>query len=255
MEDKEDSMGAVLLITSGKGGVGKSTLTTGVGSALARRGRRVLLIDGDAGLSCLDHMLGVAQERVYDLSDVISGGAELGQAVYPCPWQENLFLLAAPSREEDLVSPDVMKQLVRALARFYDHVLIDCPAGIGAGFFSAAAGADRALVVSTPDPVCLRNSAKTRTALEKAGITQQRLVVNRFSGAAFRSQGVFPSLDDVIDAVGVRLIAVIPEDPGLAAATAGGVGFPQKSQGAMARERLAARLEGEQIPLASLRRF
>ena len=107
-------MGAVTVITSGKGGVGKSTIVTGLGSALARRGKRVLLIDGDAGLSCLDLMLDVAEERVYDISDVISGGAELSQAIYSCPWQEGMYLLAAPSRDKDTVSPGVMKQLVPA---------------------------------------------------------------------------------------------------------------------------------------------
>ena len=111
----------------------------------------------------------------------------------------------------------VMKQLVGALSRYYDHVLIDCPAGIGAGFESAVAAAQQALLVSTPDPVCLRNGAKTRLALERLGHTKHRLVVNRFSGAAFRSQRVYHNLDDVIDEVGVRLIAVIPEDPALAA--------------------------------------
>ena len=104
-------MGAVTVITSGKGGVGKSTIATGLGSALARRGKRVLLIDGDAGLSCLDLMLDVAEERVYDISDVISGGAELSQAIYSCPWQDGMYLLAAPSRDKDIVSPGVMKQL------------------------------------------------------------------------------------------------------------------------------------------------
>ena len=177
-------MGAVTVITSGKGGVGKSTVAAGLGSALARREKRVLLIDGDAGLSCLDHMLDVAEERVYDVSDVISGGAQLRQAIYACPWQERMDLLAAPSREEDIVSPGVMRQLVGELSRYYDHVLIDCPAGIGAGFESAVAAAQRALVVSTPDPVCLRNGAKARMALERLGLRQHRLVINRFSGAA-----------------------------------------------------------------------
>lgn len=248
-------MGVVTVITSGKGGVGKSTLAAGLGSAMAKRGKRALLIDGDAGLSCLDHMLGIAQERVYDVGDVISGNAELNRAIYRCPWQERLYLLAAPFSEAEIVSPGVMKQLVSALARYYDYIFIDCPAGLGAGFASAVAAAERALLVSTPDPVCLRNAVRTRVALEHEGLLQQRLVVNRFSGEAFRRQGVYHSLDDVIDAAGVRLIAVIPEDPGLAAAGAGGFGFPEHTQGALAIGRLAARLEGEQVPLVSLRRF
>ena len=143
-------MGVVTVITSGKGGVGKSTLTTGLGLALVRRGRRVLLIDGDAGLSSLDHMLGVSERQVFNIADMAAGEADPSQAIYPCEWAEGLFLLPAPGREEDIVSPEIMKRMVSVLSRYYDHVLIDCPAGVGSGFMSAVASAQRALVVSTP---------------------------------------------------------------------------------------------------------
>lgn len=248
-------MGAITVITSGKGGVGKSTVTTGLGIALANRGRRVLLIDGDAGLGCLDHMLGVTEQQVFDIADVVSGSAEPMKAVYACPFVQGLFLLPAPVSHEDVVSPNIMKQLVDALARYYDHVLIDSPAGVGGGFQSAIAPAQRALIVSTPDPVCLRNANKTRRILELAGVSQQRLVINRFSGHNFRLQGFYPDLDSVIDTAGIRLIAVIPEDTLLAAAASQSSSAPQKSAGAMAFGRLAARLEGEQVPLASLQKF
>lgn len=248
-------MGAITVITSGKGGVGKSTVTTGLGIALANRGRRVLLIDGDAGLGCLDHMLGVSEQQVFDIADVVSGSVEPVKAVYSCTLSPNLFLLPAPNRQDDVVSPDIMKQLVSVLARYYDHVLIDSPAGVGGGFSSAVASAQRSLVVSTPDPVCLRNATRARDLLEQLGIVQQRLVVNRFSSHNFRMQGFYPDLDSVIDAAGIRLIAVIPEDPFLAAAAANSAPAPQKSSGAMALGRLAARLEGEQVPLASVQKF
>jgi len=139
-------METVTVITSGKGGVGKSTVTAGLGAALAARGRRVLLIDGDAGLGCLDHMLGISERRVFDIADVVSGAAEPDKAVYASSFSPNLFLLPAPGTEEDVVSPDVMRELVGVLARYYDHVLIDSPAGVGQGFLSAAAAARRALV-------------------------------------------------------------------------------------------------------------
>ena len=248
-------MGAITVITSGKGGVGKSTVTTGLGIALANRGRRVLLIDGDAGLGCLDHMLGVSEQQVFDIADVVSGSIEPNKAVYSCPFVQGLFLLPAPNSQDDVVSPEIMKQLVSVLARYYDHVLIDSPAGVGGGFLSAIAPAQHALVVSTPDPVCLRNSNKARVLLEQAGIMQQRLVVNRFSSNNFRMQGFYPDLDSVIDSAGIRLIAVIPEDSLLAAASAKSASAPQKSAGAMALGRLAARLEGEQVPLAAVQKF
>lgn len=248
-------MDSVTVITSGKGGVGKSTVAVAVGAALAARGKRVLLIDCDAGLGSLDHMLGVLDHRVFDIADVVSGAVEPGQAVYPCAFEENLFLLSAPGTEEDVVSPEVMRQLITVLSRYYDHVLIDSPAGIGQGFLSAAAAAQRALVVATPDPVSIRAAARARQSLEEAGVRQQRLVVNRFSGARFRTQKCYRDLDSVIDAAGIRLIAVVPEDPLLAAATLRAQAVPQTSPGALAAGRLAARLEGEQVPLPDVSRF
>jgi septum site-determining protein MinD len=248
-------MDKVTVITSGKGGAGKSTVTAGLGAALAARGRRVLLIDGDAGLGCLDHMLGVSERRVFDIADVVSGAAEPDKAVYVSSFSPNLFLLPAPETEEDVVSPDIMRELVSTFSRYYDHVLIDSPAGVGQGFLSAVASARRAMLVTTPDPVCLRDVAQTRRHLEEVGVTQQRLIVNRFHCATFRAQGYYRDLDQVIDAAGVRLIAVVPDDPQLAAATANARPAPEKSPGGMALARLAARLEGVRVPLPPLQKF
>lgn len=248
-------MNSVTVITSGKGGAGKSTVTAGLGAALAARGRRVLLIDCDAGLGSLDHMLGISGKKVFDIADVVSGTADPDKAVYVSAFLPNLFLLPAPGTEEDVVSPDVMIELVRVFSRYYDHVLIDSPAGIGQGFLSAAAAAGRAILVATADPVCLRDTAQTRLRLREAGVTRQRLVVNRFSCSRFRREGYFKDLDAVIDAAGVRLIAVIPDDPQLAAAGANGRPAPEKSPGGRAMARLAARMEGEHVPLPPLQKF
>lgn len=248
-------MGAVTVITSGKGGVGKSTVCAGLGTALARRGKRVLLVDGDAGLRCLDQMLGVGEAVLYDISDVVAGNCEPIRAIYPCEAVPGLFLLPAPAREDKTVAPALMKRLVPILSQYYDHVLIDCPAGIGKGFESCIAAAGRALVVTTADPVCLRDCDRVRGLLGKAGISSQRLIINRFSYSGFFKMDLYSDLDNVIDSAGIRLIAVIPEDPQLAAAAARAVPFPQKSPGAKALNRLAARLEGEQVPLASLKKL
>lgn len=248
-------MNTVTVITSGKGGVGKSTVSAGLGAALAARGKRVLLIDCDAGLGCLDHMLGVSERRVFDIADVVSGAVSPDKAVYTSSLSPNLFLMPAPGTEEDVVSPDIMRELVGVLSRYYDHVLVDSPAGVGQGFLSAVAPAKRAMIVATPDPVCLRNTARTRLCLEEAGVMQQRLIINRFSSANFRAQGYYRDLDSVIDAAGTRLIAVIPDDPVLAAATANARPAPENSAGAMALARLAARMEGNQVPLPPLRKF
>lgn len=248
-------MGVVTVLTSGKGGVGKSTTCVGLGYALARRGKRVLLMDGDAGLRSLDHMLGIDEQLVFDISDIISGNCEPIRAIYPCSAVPGLFLLPAPSHQENTVSPALMRQLVPILAQYYDHVLIDCPAGIGSGFASAVAAADRALVVTTPDPICLRDSDKVRLLLTKHGVTQQRLVINRFNHAAFWKMNCYRDLDSVIDSAGIRLIAVIPEDIQFVSAVLNSAPLPQKSAAALAYNRLAARLEGEHIPLAALERL
>ncbi|MCH3973302.1 MAG: P-loop NTPase [Oscillospiraceae bacterium] len=247
-------MGAVTVITSGKGGVGKSTTTAHMGLALAARGRRVLLLDCDAGLGCLDMLLGVSQRRVFDLSDVVAGTTSPAKAIYQSPFMPGLFLIPAPLHEEDLVSTGVMRQLVPALARHYDHILIDCPAGVGAGFRSACAAADRAVVVSTPDGVSAAAAAKVRGQLLEQGIREQRLVINRFSPECFRRAHFFSDLDAVIDATGIQLIAVIPEDPALQATAAKELP-PKNSPAAMAFARLALRLEGRDVPLPSLQKL
>jgi septum site-determining protein MinD len=248
-------MGVVTVLTSGKGGVGKSTTCVGLGCALARRGKRVLLMDGDAGLRSLDHMLGIDEQLVFDISDIIAGNCEPIRAIYPCTNVPGLFLLPAPSRQENTVNPALMKRLVPILAQYYDHVLIDCPAGIGSGFVSSIAAADRALVVTTPDPICLRDCDKVRLLLTQYGVPQQRLIINRFNYTAFRKMSCYRDLDGVIDSAGLRLIAVIPEDLRFVSAAANATPFPQKSTASMAYDRLAARLEGEHIPLAALERL
>lgn len=247
-------MGAVTVITSGKGGVGKSTVCAGLGCALARRDRRVLLIDGDAGLRCLDRMFGIDSSLVFDISDIIAGNCEPIRAIYPCP-VPGLFLLPAPGREEHTVAPENMRRLVSILARYYDHVLIDCPAGVGRGFLSATAAAQRALVVTTPDPVCLRDCDRVRLLLTERRISAQRLIINRFSYRNFTKFDLYRDLDSVIDSAGIRLIAVIPEDPPMAAALTDGKPLPQNLAAAKAFHRLAARLEGERVPLAAPETF
>lgn len=255
------SMGIATVITSGKGGAGKSTAAMGLGRALAARGRRVLMVDCDAGLRGLDRLSGAEGDLVYDVSDVVSGRCSPAEAIYPCQMGEvqedrgeedepgGLFLLPAPAQVEDMVRPPVMRRLVPFLKRFYHHVLLDSPAGVGTGFRSAACAADRALVVCGPDPVSVRSAARVRMLLEGLGIGEQRLLVNQFDRELFVKAGAFSDLDGVIDAAGIQLGALVPLDYQMAAAFLRGEPGPVDSPGMLAMSRAAARLEGENVPM------
>lgn len=242
-------MGISTVITSGKGGVGKSTVTVGLGRALAQRGRRVLLVDCDAGLRSLDRMTGTEENLVFDVSDVVCGRCAPAEAIYPCGDGSGLYVLPAPMAEKSRVSPGVMKKLVFLLKQYYDHVLLDSPAGISSGFRSAVAAADRALVVCNPDPVCVRSVSTARELLEKQGISDIRMVINRFHREFFEETGAYGDLDGVIDAAGVRLIGIVPEDYSLAAAFLKGREAGENAKGMEALCRIAARLEGENVPI------
>ena len=242
-------MGIATVITSGKGGVGKSTAAVGIGRALARRGRRVLLVDCDAGLRSLDRMTGVEEELVFDTADVVFGRCSPAQAIYACAGEEGLFLLPAPASREDQIRPGVMRKLVPLLKRYFDHVLLDSPAGVGGGFRSAACAADRALLVCSPDPVCVRGTGAVRDLLEQLSIVDRQLLVNRFNGEFFQKTGAYQDLDGVIDASGVRLAGLVPEDFSMAAAFLRGKPAKEDSPGMKALYRVAGRLEGEAIPL------
>lgn len=241
-------MGIATVITSGKGGVGKSTVTVGLGRALAGRGRRVLLIDCDAGLRSLDRLTGTEESLVYDISDVVYGRCSPAEAIYSCN-QDGLFLLPAAASVDDRIPPAVMGRLAPLLKRYYDHVLLDSPAGVGSGFQSAACAADQALVLCSPDPVCARSTASVRGLLEDMGLRDARLVINLLDLKLFWETNAFYDLDSVVDACGLRLMGVIPKDGKLAAAALQGKPAPMNSPGRMALERIAARLEGEAVPL------
>ena len=217
-------MGKVTVITSGKGGTGKSTVTAGLGTALVRRGNRVLLIDCDAGMRGIDLMLGVSGELVFDIADIINGNCPPASAIYPCKTVPELYILPAPQNVRDEISPSVMKQLTEVLKGYYDHILIDCPAGIGIGFETAAAPADRAVLVTNAEPLSVRGCDKVRRKLQYCSIEDISLVINRFNERKFRKMNVYADLDAVIDEAGARLLGVIPEDS--AAANASQKGLP-----------------------------
>ncbi|MEQ2439833.1 P-loop NTPase [Solibaculum intestinale] len=241
-------MGEVIVVTSGKGGTGKSSVSAGCAAALARAGNKVLLLDADAGLRSLDLMLGAVNDAVFDLGDVLAGNCEPVRAIREIERCEGLALMPAPQSLQALAAPDDMRRLCRGLANYYDYLFIDAPAGIGKGFQIAAAAAGRALVVITPDPVCMRSGERVARLLQQEGIADRRLVINRYRPGTLKL-GLVEDLDAVIDAVGLQLIGVVPEDEQVQRYAANGEPLGGGSPAAKAMERLARRLMGQEVPL------
>ena len=241
-------MGEVIVVASGKGGTGKSSVSAGCAAALARAGNRVLLLDADAGLRSLDLMLGAVDDAVFDLGDVLAGNCEPVRAIREISRCEGLSLMPAPQSLQALAEPDDMRRLCKGLANYYDYLLIDAPAGIGKGFQVAAAAAGRAQVVVTPDPVCIRSGERVARLLQQEGAADRRLVINRYRPNVMKL-GLVEDLDAVIDGVGLQLIGVIPEDEQIPRYAANGEPLGGGCTAAKAMERLARRLMGQEIPM------
>lgn len=242
----------ITAVVSGKGGVGKSTLSAGIGAALARRGERVLLIDCDAALRSQDVLLGVTERLVFDISDAAEGRCTPQQAVYRCAACPRLSMVAAPLHKP--LSPEACRAITQVLAQNFDRVLMDAPAGVGEGFLTAVAPAEAAIVVATPDAISVRSGSVVRNALAEQGVSDVRMVINRFSAARFLRTGSFADLDGFIDRAGLQLLGVVPEDTSVALMAARGVPLLSKGACSEAFMRIAARLCGERVPLAPLER-
>lgn len=246
-------MSQICVVTSGKGGAGKSTVSAGLGYALARSGERVLLIDADAGLRSLDLMLGVAGGTMFDLSDVFAGNCEPVKAIYPSPVCQNVFVLPAPVSLEEMCSADEMRHLCQGLTRYYDRIIIDCPAGVGKGFETAVAAAQRALVVTTPDMVCARDAQIIARLLDERRL-RSHLLINRLRPAKVMD-GSMPDVDEIIDTAGIQLLGIIPEDESVAVANANGRPLPSDCHAAICFANIARRYVGEAVPLAKLEKM
>ena len=246
-------MSEIIVITSGKGGVGKTTTSANVGTGLAILGKKVVLIDTDIGLRNLDVVMGLENRIVYNLVDVVEGNCRMKQALIKDKRYPNLFLLpSAQTRDKTSVNPGQMVKLVDDLREEFDYVLLDCPAGIEQGFQNAIAGADRALVVTTPEVSAIRDADRIIGLLEASGMKTIDLVVNRIRMDMVR-RGDMMSLDDVMDILAIDIIGAVPDDEDIVISTNQGehlvgIGTPA----GQAYMDICKRITGETVPLLNV---
>lgn len=246
--------GKVIVVTSGKGGVGKTTTVANLGCGLTIRGRRVAMIDADIGLRNLDVVLGLENRIVFDLVDVADKRCRLRQAMIKDKRYEGLFLLpAAQTREKDAVSPEQMRVICHELKEEFDYVLIDCPAGIEQGFKNAVAGADEAIIITTPEVSAVRDADRIVGLLQARDLTDPWLIVNRIRPDMIR-KGDMMDIDDVNDILALELLGIIPDDEAIIVSTNRGepAVTDRGSRAGEAYRNIAGRLEGENIPFMSM---
>lgn len=239
-------MAARIVIASGKGGVGKSSFTAGLACALQNLGHNVLVVDCDIGLRSLDIILGVGADMLFTWGDIIAGRCSCDDALTRTNC--GCSLLCAPSEYVECFTAEAMRSMADEFEERFDYILFDSPAGIGNGFKLAAAAANSAIVVATPDSVCVRSGAVTADKLSSMGIKNIRLVINRFDKKA-TIKGKRLNIDDVIDSTCLRLIGVVPQDNMLSFNMTCGKLLPKRSPSASAFLRIASRLEGKRVHL------
>ncbi len=246
--------GRVIVITSGKGGVGKTTTCANIGTGLALRGRRTVLIDADIGLRNLDVVMGLENRIVYDLVHVVEKQCKVKQALIKDKRFENLYLLpAAQTREKDAVKPEQMKELCAELRGEFDNILIDCPAGIEQGFKNAIAGADQAVIITTPDVSAVRDADRIVGLLQANDLVNPQLIINRVRPEMIK-KGDMMDISDVNDILAIDLLGVVPDDETIIISTNRGepAVLDQASRAGEAFRNIVARIEGEKVPFMSL---
>jgi septum site-determining protein MinD len=244
-----------ITITSGKGGVGKTTATANLGVALALAGKRVVTIDADIGLRNLDVVMGLENRIVYDLVDVVEGQCRLRQAMIRDKRLSELYLIpAAQTRDKTAVSPQDMIRVRDQLRPNFDYILVDSPAGIERGFQNAVAPADEILIVTTPEVSAVRDADRIIGLIEAAGKDTPQLIINRFKPDMVR-RGDMLGTSDVIEVLAIELVGIVPEDEAIIISTNKGVpaALDDKALAGQAFRNIARRIMGEEVPFMSLR--
>lgn len=247
-------MSQVIVVTSGKGGVGKTTTTANIGTALSIQGKKVVLLDADIGLRNLDIVMGLENRIVYNLVDVVEGRCRLKQALIKDKRYDGLYLLpAAQTHDKDAVTPEQIKKLCDNLREEFDYIIVDCPAGIEQGFKNAVAGADRAIVVTTPEASAVRDADRIIGLLQSSGITDTQLAINRVRMNMVK-RGDMMHMDDVVELLQIPLIGVIPDDENVVITTNKGepAAGDQQSLAGQAFRNIAERIQGKERPFMNL---
>ena len=247
-------MGKVIVVTSGKGGVGKTTSTANIGAALTKLGNKVIVIDGDIGLRNLDVVMGLENRIVFDLVDLIEKKCKPRQAMIKDKRFDGLYLIpAGQTRDKDAINPEQMKELCDELKEEFDYVIVDCPAGIENGFKNAIAGADSAIVVTTPEVSAVRDADRIIGLLEAHSVDDINLVVNRIKMNMVRN-GDRLDINDILDILGIKLIGVVPDDVNVVISTNKGEPVVEynNSLAGTAYSNIARRVMGEEVKFLEL---
>lgn len=249
-------MGEAIVITSGKGGVGKTTTTANLGTALALQGKKVCLIDTDIGLRNLDVILGLENRIIYDLVDVLEGRCKVHQAlVKDKRFDDMLYLLpAAQTTDKNAINPEQMKELVTELKKDYDFVIIDCPAGIEQGYKNAVAGADRAIVVTTPEISAVRDADRIIGLLElEENIDPPKLIINRIRQHLMKA-GEALDVNEITTHLSIDLLGIVADDESVISSSNRGepIVMDPTNRAALGYRNIARRLLGESVPLMTM---
>ena len=244
----------VITVTSGKGGVGKTTAVANLANALAMDGKKVVCIDGDIGLRNLDVIMGLENRIVYDIVDVIEGRCKLKQAMIRDKHYPDMYLIpAAQTRDKNAVSPSDMVRICNDLRAETEFVIIDSPAGIERGFRNAIAPADRVLIVTNPEVSAVRDADRVVGILEAEEKGSPELILNRLNPVLVRNNDML-SAEDVLDLLGIKLIGIVPEDETVIIGSNRGapVVTDPKSRAGQAFRNIAKRIQGENVPFMDL---
>jgi len=247
-------MGEAIVVTSGKGGVGKTTTSANIGTALASMGKKVVVVDGDTGLRNLDVLMGLENRIVFTLMDVIEEKCRLKQALIKDKRLPNLFLLpTAQTRDKNDIKIEQMKKLIEDLKLEFDYIIIDCPAGIEQGFENAVVAADRALIVVNPEVTSVRDADRVIGKLDSKGVDDHQLIINRVNYEMTKN-GDMLDINDILDSLAIKLIGAVPDDRSITISTNKGepIVLDEKSAAGQAFRNIARRITGEDVPIMDM---